>query len=126
MQKQVDDAEDKKRQLTAEIQQMSQMRDELCEMIEEHKRSTECIIGGASDVKPKVTANGKVVNAIPSANTIASTSLQRPTNFATTLNNNNNNLIANANNNKLSLKIKAEPIEEFYEDEPPMKKRCEM
>jgi hypothetical protein len=117
--------EDKKRQLTAEIQQMSQMRDELCEMIEEHKRSTECIIGNTQDVKPKVIANGKVVNVIPTANTVASTSLQRPTNFATTLNNNNNNLIANANN-KLSLKIKAEPIEEFYEDEPPSKKRCEM
>lgn len=102
------------------------MRDELCEMIEEHKRSTECIIGGAVDVKPKVTSNGKVVNVIPTASTVASTSLQRPTNFATTLNNNNNNLIANANNNKLSLKIKAEPIEEFYEDEPPSKKRCEM
>lgn len=125
MQKTVDDLEDKKRQLTAEVQQMSQMRDELCEMIEEHKRSPECVIG-AHDVKPKVTVNGKVVN-VSSANTIiASTSLQRPTNFATTLNNNNNNLIANANNNKLSLKIKAEPIEEFYEDEPPMKKRCEM
>lgn len=111
--------------MTGEIQQMSQMRDELGEMIEEHKRSPECIIGTTQDVKPKVIANGKVIN-IQLANSIASTSLQRPTNFTTTLNNNNNNLIVNANNNKLSLKIKAEPIEEFYEDEPPSKKRCEM
>lgn len=116
--------EDRKRQLTNEIQQMSQMRDELSEMIDEHKRSTECVIGGAVDVKPKVALNGKIVN-VTATTTIASTSLQRPTNFATTLNNNNNNLIVNANNNKLSLKIKAEPVE-FYEDEPPAKKRCEM
>lgn len=101
------------------------MRDELCEMIEAHKRSTECAIGGAVDVKPKVASNGKIVNVTTTLTTIPSTSLQRPTNFATTLNNNNNNLIANANNNKLSLKIKAEPVE-FYEDEPPAKKRCEM
>lgn len=116
--------EEKKRQLTNEIQLMSQTRDELLEVIELHKTSTECIIG-TQDVKPKITSNGKVVNVLPMVNTIATTSLQRPTNFAMTLNNNNNNLIANANNNKLSLKIKPEP-EEFYDDEPPAKKRCEM
>ena len=122
LQKQVDDMEEKKRQLTAEIQQMNQLRDELCEMIDEHKRSTECIVIDTHDVKPKVTESLKMTH-LP---TIPTTSLQRPNNFGTNLNNNNNNLIVNANNNKLAIKIKAEPIEDLYEDEPPAKKRCEM
>lgn len=135
LQGQVDIMEDKKRQLTAEIQQMSQMKDELCELIEDHKRTSECIIidrnsNSPADIKPKVSVVGKIVASVaPVTNTTTLNSIsiqQRPTNFVTTFSNNNNsNNMVNANN-RLSLKIKAEPIEEFYEDEPPSKKRCEM
>lgn len=129
LQGQVDIMEDKKRQLTAEIQQMSQMRDELCELIEDHKRTNECIIidrnsNSPADIKPKVSVVGSVA-AVTTKATINSVSIQqRPTNFVSTFSNNNNSNMVNANN-RLSLKIKAEPLEEFY-DEPPSKKRCEM
>lgn len=127
LQKQVDDMEDKKRQLTAEIQQMNKMRDELCELIEEHKRSTGCIIGDREtpdDVKPNV--NGKIDNILATFTSTSSTtmSIQRPASFANSLSNNNNNNTMNANS-KLSLKIKAEPLD-LYDDEPPTKRRCEM
>ncbi|KAG5673712.1 hypothetical protein PVAND_003733 [Polypedilum vanderplanki] len=131
LQGQVDEMEEKKRQLTQEIQQMSKMRDELCELIEEHKKSNECnmVIRGGSptDIKPSVTYNGKI-SAIPSMTT--TTTIQRPTTFITALSNNNNSNVLNANNNnnninKLSLKIKAEP-EDYYDDEPPSKRRCNM
>lgn len=131
LQKQVDDMEDKKRQLTAEIQQMNKMRDELCELIEEHKRSTGCIIGdreSPADVKPNL--NEKVDNILSTFTTTSTTpkttimSAQRPANFVNSLSNNNNNNTMNANS-KLSLKIKAEPLD-LYDDEPPTKKRCEM
>lgn len=129
LQKQVDDMEDKKRQLTAEIQQMNKMRDELCELIEEHKRSTGCIIGdreSPADVKPNV--NGKIDNVLSTFTSTSTTTTvmtaQRPANFVNSLSNNNNNNIMNANS-KLSLKIKAEPLD-LYDDEPPTKKRCEM
>jgi bZIP transcription factor len=135
LQKQVDDLEEKKRQLTADIQQISQVRDELCELIEEHKRTNLCVLNdrrSPMDVKPKVAVSGKIVSvaAAPTTTTTLgnTTIIQRPTNFVTTLSNNNNNSnVVNANNNKkLSLKIKDEPLEELYDDEPPTKKRCEM
>jgi hypothetical protein len=131
LQKQVDDLEDKKRQLTAEIQQINQVRDELCELIEEHKRTNLCVINdrrSPMDVKPKVAVSGKIVSvAAAPTTTLGTTIIQRPTNFVTTLSNNNNNSnVVNANNKKLSLKIKDEPLEELYDDEPPTKKRCGM
>lgn len=136
LQKQVDDLEEKKRQLTADIQQISQVRDELCELIEEHKRTNLCVLNdrrSPMDVKPKVAVSGKIVSVAAAAPTTMATTLgnttiiQRPTNFVTTLSNNNNNSnVVNANNKKLSLKIKDEPLEELYDDEPPTKKRCEM
>lgn len=101
------------------------MRDELCELIEDHKRTSECIVtdrNSPADVKPKVS----VVSTAVTTSTTFNSTMQRPTNFATTFSNNNNNNMINANN-RLSLKIKAEPIEELYEDEQPLKKkRCEM
>lgn len=123
LQGQVDEMEDKKRQLTAEIQKMNQLRDELYELIDEHKKLSRCVIGDRQsppDVKPPV--NGKV--SIPS--TVAAVPLQRPTNFVTAvISNNNNNNTMNAN--KLALKIKAEPLDEFYDDdEPPRKRKCDM
>jgi hypothetical protein len=133
LQGQVDEMEDRKRQLTSEVQQMSKMRDELCELIEEHKKSNDCNMPprGPSphDIKPSVTFNGKI-SAIPSMTTVA---IQRPTNFVTALSNNNNSNVLNNNNNnnnnnhinRLSLKIKAEP-EDYYDDEPPSKRRCNM
>jgi hypothetical protein len=128
LQDEVDVMEDKKRQLTAEVQEMSRLRDELCELIEEHKKLNRCVIGDRQsppDVKPVV--NGKVIS-IPSTvvTTIAHVPLQRPTNFVgNNLSNNNNNNTMNAN--KLALKIKAEPLDEFYdEDEPPRKRKCDM
>jgi hypothetical protein len=39
------------------------------------------------------------------------------------INNNNNNML---NANKLTLKIKAEPLEDIYDDEPPRKRKCDM
>lgn len=128
LQKQVDEMEDRKRQLTAEIQQISKIRDELCELIEEHKKTTRCVIGdreSPADVKPNV--NGKNDNNnIPVIFTTTSTmcTQQRPANFATSFSNNNNINTLNANS-KLSLKIKAEPLD-LYDDEPPSKKRCDM
>ncbi|CAG9810004.1 unnamed protein product [Chironomus riparius] len=127
LQKQVDAMEDKKRQLTTEIQQMNKMRDELCELIDEHKRSTGCIIGdreSPADVKPNL--NGKIENVLEKFTSKPSTtmSIQRPANFTNSFSNNNNNNTMNANS-KLSLKIKAEPLD-LYDDEPPIKKRCEM
>lgn len=119
LQQQVDELEDKKRQLTAEIQQMSKMRDDLCELLDEHKKSNECVVGNRNspaDIKPSVQINGKVPRS--------ATPIQRPANFITSLSNNNNSNILNANH-KLALKIKAEPLE-FYDDEPPLKKRCDM
>lgn len=136
LQQQVDEMEDKKRQITAEIQQMSKIRDELCELIEEHKRVNGCIIGDRSspaDVKPNVNVNVNGNNLIAKGDNIITTytttsiapmPTQRPANFATALSNNNNNNTMNANS-KLSLKIKAEPLD-LYDDEPPTKKRCDM
>lgn len=129
LQKQVDDMEDKKRQLTAEIQQMSQMRDELYELIEQHRKTNECMAGDRSspnDLKPNVILNGKIVAITSTASSaIALAPIQRPASFATALSNNNNNNTLNANN-KLVLKIKAEPSEDLYDDEPPSKRRCDM
>lgn len=134
LQSQVDSLEERKKQLTTEVQQMSQMRDELCELIEDHKRTKECIISDRKspvDIKPKVSVSAKVLaTAVATTTSFIANTIQRPSNFETSFsninnNNNNNNNIANANN-RLSLKIKAEPIEQEYEDEPPSKKRCEM
>lgn len=128
LQGQVDDMEDKKRQLTAEIQQMNQLRDELYELIEKHKTMNHCVVGDRQsppDVKPQVMQNGKSFPTVPSAVQVAHVPLQRPTNFATVISNNNNNNTMNAN--KLALKIKAEPLDEFYDDdEPPRKRKCDM
>jgi fos-like antigen, invertebrate len=130
LQKQVDDMEEKKRQLTVEYTEMCQLRDELYEMIEEHKRQNGCVIGdrsSPSDVKPNVALNGKIVAITTSvAGSIVPpvSSINRPNSFTTALSNNNNNNTLNANN-KLALKIKAEPLE-FYDDEPPTKRRCGM
>lgn len=125
LQGQVDEMEDKKRQLTAEIQQISQLRDELFELIEEHKKLNRCVIGDRQsppDVKPHV--NGKIVVNVPATVVTASVPLQRPTNFGMSNNNNNSNTM---NANKLALKIKAEPMDEFYDDdEPPRKRKCDM
>jgi fos-like antigen len=132
LQEQVDEMEEKKRQMTAEIQQMNQMRDELLELIEEHRKNNECVKPdrGSSppDVKPNLALNGRIPITTSVANVMPMT-IQRPANFTTALNNNNNN---NNNNNsalnansKLTLKIKAEPAE-IYDDEPPSKRRCEM
>lgn len=127
LQGQVDDMEDKKRQLTAEIQQMNSLRDELYELIEKHKQMNHCVIGDRQsppDVKPHVAQNVKMPAPVPA--TVSHVPLQRPTNFLTSVvsNNNNNNTM---NANKLSLKIKAEPLDEFYdEDEPPRKRKCDM
>lgn len=127
LQGQVDDMEDKKRQLTAEIQQMNQLRDELYELIEKHKTMNHCALTerqSPPDVKPNLTQNGKLNAALPQVS-VANTAvpLQRPTNFLTSvISNNNNNNTMNAN--KLALKIKAEPVDEFYdEDEPPRKRQ---
>lgn len=71
--------------------------------------------------------NGKIVSqVVPSTVAIAVAPLQRPTNFVTAVpSNNNNNSTMNAN--KLALKIKAEPMDEFYDDdEPPRKRKCDM
>lgn len=128
LQKQVDDLEDKKRQFTADIQQMSKLRDELCELIDEHKKSSGCLIGDRqspieNDIKPNVVGKN---DSIPVTFTATATmSTQRPASFATTFSNNNNNNTMNANS-KLSLKIKAEPVDFYDEDEPPNKRRCEM
>lgn len=127
LQGQVDDMEEKKRQITAEIQQMNQLRDELYELIDEHKKLNRCVIGDRQsppDVKPSV--NGKVVATVP---TTVEAPLQRPTCFVNNNNNNNNNInnMMNANQNKLSLKIKTEPVDQFYDDdEPPRKRKCDM
>ena len=126
LQGQVDEMEDKKRQLTAEIQQMNQLRDELYELIEKHKALNHCVVGDRQsppDVKPNVMQNGK---ALPVNVAVAHVPLQRPTHFITSVtSNNNNNITMNAN--KLALKIKAEPLDEFYdEDEPPRKRKCDM
>lgn len=128
LQGQVDEMEEKKRQLTSEIQQMNQLRDELYELIEEHRKLNRCVIGerqSPPDVKPHV--NGKIVTqVVPSTVSSAVAPLQRPTNFVTAVpSNNNNNSTMNAN--KLALKIKAEPMDEFYDDdEPPRKRKCDM
>lgn len=124
LQGQVDDMEEKKRQLTTEIQQMNQLRDELYELIEKHKVMNHCVIGDRQsppDVKPSVPQNGKLMANVPL--TVATAAVpQRPTNF---ISNNNNNNTMNAN--KLALKIKAEPLDEFYDDdEPPRKRKCDM
>lgn len=125
LQGQVDDMEEKNRQLAAEIQQMNQMRDELFKLIEEHKVLSHCVIGDRQsppDVKPSVTQNGKLMVTIPSTVATATVPLQRPTNFIS-----NNNNINTMNANKLALKIKAEPLDEFYDDdEPPRKRKCDM
>lgn len=126
LQGQVDDMEEKKRQLTSEIQQMNQLRDELYELIEKHRVMNHCVIGDRQsppDVKPSVTAqNGKLMVTVPSTVATAAVPLQRPTNF---ISNNNNNNTMNAN--KLALKIKAEPLDEFYdEDVTPRKRKCDM
>lgn len=128
LQGQVDDLEDKKRQFTAEIQTMNQLRDELYQLIDEHKKLSHCVIGDRQsppDVKPNVVQNGKSVMNLPSTITTSAVPLlQRPTNFGLSSNNNNNNTM---NANKLSLKIKAEPLDEFYDDdEPPRKRKCDM
>lgn len=123
LQGQVDEMEDKKRQLTAEIQQMNQLRDELYELIEKHKTMNQCNLSerqSPPDVKPSV--NGKLTVTLPASVETTAVPLQRPTNFVTSVisNNNNNNMM---NANKLALKIKAEPLDEFYdEDEPPRKR----
>jgi fos-like antigen, invertebrate len=125
LQGQVDELEDKKRQFTAEIQKMNQLKDELYQLIDEHKKLNHCVITDRQtppDVKPVVSMP---MNNVPVIVT-SSVTLQRPTNFATAIagNNNNNNTM---NANKLSLKIKAEPLDEFYDDdEPPRKKKCDM
>jgi fos-like antigen, invertebrate len=129
LQGQVDDAEDKKRQLTNEIQQISQLRDELYELIEKHKTQEHCVLGDRGsppDVKPSVVQNGKYIDTLPVSVNTTVVPLQRPTNFVTSvISNNNNNNTMNAN--KLALKIKAEPLDEFYDDDvPPRKRRCEM
>lgn len=128
LQEQVDEMEDKKRQLTTEIQQMNQMRDELLELIEEHRKNNECVKPdrGSSppDVKPNLVINGRIPITTSVANVMPMT-IQRPANFTTALNNNNNNNSALNANSKLTLKIKAEPTE-IYDDEPPSKRRCEM
>jgi bZIP transcription factor len=129
LQGQVDELEDKKRQFTSEIQTMNQLRDELYQLIEEHKKLNQCVIGDRQsppDVKPNVVQNGKVTMNVPSTITASAVPLQRPNNFVTaiTSNNNNNNTM---NANKLALKIKAEPLDELYDDdEPPRKRRCDM
>lgn len=129
LQGQVDDMEERKRSLTAEIQQMNQMRDELFELIEKHKTLNHCVIGDRQsppDVKPSVMHNGKMIVTAPTNVSNVSVPLQRPTNFITSVvsNNNNNNTM---NANRLVLKIKAEPLDEFYnEDEPPRKRKCDM
>lgn len=131
----VDDLEEKKRQITTEIQQMNALRDELYELIEKHKQMNQCTLSDRQsppDVKPNVTQNSRLVapNQMLSQQThqpivtSAAAPLQRPTNFATSIvSNNNNNSTMNAN--KLALKIKAEPLDEFYDDddEPPRKRQ---
>jgi fos-like antigen, invertebrate len=128
LQGQVDELEDKKRQFTAEIQAMNQLRDELYQLIDEHKKLNHCVIGDRQsppDVKPVVSMPMHVPH-VPITVSAPSVPLQRPTNFVTSIasNNNNNNTM---NANKLALKIKAEPLDEFYDDdEPPRKKKCDM
>lgn len=129
LQGQVDDMEDKKRSLTSEIQQMNQLRDELYELIEKHKTMNHCVIGDRQsppDVKPNVMQNNRMTVTAPLTIPVAAAPLQRPTNFVSSvISNNNNNNTMNAN--KLALKIKAEPLDEFYdEDEPPRKRKCDM
>ena len=122
LQGQVDDLEDKKRSFTREIQEMNQLRDELCDLIEQHKKFNHCVVGDRQsppDVKPHMSHNGKHAVSVPTTNV----PLQRPSNFIINPvhgNNNNNNTM---NANKLALKIKDEPLDEFYdEDEPPRKR----
>lgn len=135
LQDQVDELETKKSQITGEIQQMNQLRDELCELIEEHRRLSKCVIGERSsppDVKPSITQSNIAIST--SSNIITTTAVphihipqqhqqsHRPTSFV--INNNNNNMM---NANKLSLKIiKTEPDDDNYDDEPPRKRRCDM
>lgn len=128
LQGQVDEMEDKKRQLTAEIQQMNQMRDELIDLIESHKTLNHCVIGDRQsppDVKPNVMQNNRMILSGSPHVPITSVPLQRPINFLTSvISNNNNNNTMNAN--KLALKIKAEPLDDFGDDEPPRKRKCDM
>ena len=102
LQGQVDDLEEKKRQFTSEIQAMNNMRDELYQLIEEHKNLNRCVLGdrhSPPDVKPVVS----IPMHVPISVTSSAVPLQRPTNFVTSIasNNNNNNTM---NANKLSLK----------------------
>lgn len=126
LQGQVDELEDKKRQYTAEIQAMNQLRDELYQLIDEHKKLNHCVMTDRQtppDVKPNVVT---MPMNVPITVTTSAVPLQRPTNFVTSIasNNNNNNTM---NANKLALKIKAEPLDEFYDDdEPPRKRKCDM
>lgn len=126
----VDELEEKKRQITTEIQQMNALRDELYELIEKHKQMNQCTLSDRQsppDVKPNVTQSSRLVatNQLQTHQPIvtsAAAPLQRPTNFATSIvSNNNNNSTMNAN--KLALKIKAEPLDEFYDDDEPPRKR---
>lgn len=133
LQDQVDDLENKKGQITAEIQQMNQLREELMTLLEDHRLQSKCaVVDRASppDVKPAITQNNNIAIST-SSNVITTTAIphipqimqsNRPTSFV--INNNNNNMM---NANKLSLKIiKTEPEEDNYDDEPPRKRRCDM
>lgn len=133
LQDQVDELEAKKGNLTAEIQEISQVREELLKLIEDHRIQNNCVISSRSppDVKPAIAQNNIAIST--SSNVITTTAIphipismqqsNRPTSFV--INNNNNNMM-NANN-KLSLKIiKQEPEDEHYDDEPPRKRRCDM
>lgn len=133
LQGQVDELENKKRQFTVDIQALSKERDELCEILEEHKKRSGCSIGGPlfqeiNDVKPNLSVNNENLASTFTTSSISTMAAQRPANFAITIsnnNNNNNNNTMNANS-KLSLKIKAEPVDLYDEDEPPAKRRCDM
>jgi fos-like antigen, invertebrate len=66
LQGKVDEMEEAKRQLTAEIQTMSQLKDELYELIEEHKRLNKCYMADRSspnDIKPVLTQNVTITSS---------------------------------------------------------------